>query len=147
MLLSDILSTVAKLHPSRPALRVNGQSLSYAELYAQVDRLASALASHNLKAGQRVALLGPACPELYIAEFAAMALGAIPFGIFYQLALPEIQAIVVDADPAVLVYTADMASVAENLEAPSLHLRICCVEGSGEPSLAHLAAGAAPLRH
>jgi long-chain acyl-CoA synthetase len=151
MLLSEILSTVTRVHPSRPALRMNGQSLSYAQVYTQVDHLAGALTSRHVKPGQRVALLGPACPELCIAEFAAIALGAIPFGIFHQLALPEIQAIVADADPSVLVYTADMASIAEKLDAPSLQLRICCEEGSGEPSgppsLAHFAAGAAPLRH
>jgi long-chain acyl-CoA synthetase len=147
MILSEIFSTIVNLHPSRPALRMDGQSLSYAELYAQVDRLAGALASRQVKPGQRVALLGPVCPELCIAEFAALALGAIPFGIYHQLALPEIQAIVADADPALLVYTADMATVAEKLEAPSLRLRICCEEGGAHPSLAHLVNGAEPLRH
>src|SRR5262245_8131069 len=147
MILSDILSAVVKMQPTRPALRMDGQTISSAELYSQVDHLAGALATCNVNPGQRVGLLGPACPELCVAELAALAMGAIPFGIFHQLALPEIQAIVADADPAVLVYTADMSSVAEKLDAPSLRLRICCEEGSGHPSLAHLVAGAAPLRH
>src|SRR5262249_53495871 len=59
----------------------------------------------------------------------------------------EIQAIVADTDPAVLVYTADMPSIAEKLDSPSLQLRICCEEGSSHPSLARFAEGATPLRH
>ena len=135
MILSNILSSVARMHPTRPALRVDGRSYSYADVYARADALAGALVARDVKPGDRVALLGPASPELFIAEFAAVALGAIPFGIFNKLTLPEIQSIVADADPAVLVYSPDMAPVAAKLAAPSLELRICCQQGGDHASL------------
>lgn len=146
MILSEILSTVVRMHPARPALRMDRKSYSYADVYEWVDALAGALVARDVKPGDRVALLGPPCPELFIAEFAAVALGAIPFGIFYNLALPEIQSIVEDADPVVLVYTPDMAAIMGKLVAPSLKLRVCTEEGGDHLALATLTVDSVSLR-
>ena len=62
--------------PGRPALKFMGLTLTYGRLLALVDRLAAALARRGIQAGDRVVLLLPNCPQLVIAYYALLRLGA-----------------------------------------------------------------------
>jgi long-chain acyl-CoA synthetase len=59
------------------AIAFKGRRLSFHELDAESDALANAFANLGIKAGDRIALLLPNCPQFLIAEFAAWKIGAI----------------------------------------------------------------------
>jgi long-chain acyl-CoA synthetase len=54
-----------------------GKRITYGGLFAQVERLAGALAARGVAAGDRVVLLLPNCPQFIIAYYALMRLGAV----------------------------------------------------------------------
>lgn len=62
--------------PGKAALKFMGLTLTYGRLFQQVDRLATALAKRGIKAGDRVVLLMPNCPQFVISFYALMRLGA-----------------------------------------------------------------------
>ena len=63
---------------SRPALRCQGTTWTYADLLGQVNRTANALAGLGLRMEQRCLLLLPDCPEFLATFLGAMKLGAVP---------------------------------------------------------------------
>lgn len=75
-LLEYIDDAVAE-RPSRPALLFKGAEFSYRQLNDESDAFASALASLGVRAGERVAVVLPNCPQFFIVELAAWKLGAV----------------------------------------------------------------------
>jgi fatty-acyl-CoA synthase len=63
--------------PSKTALRFEETEISYRELEERVARLAGLLSRSGTTRGDRVAYLGPNCPELVEGLFACARLGAI----------------------------------------------------------------------
>jgi acetyl-CoA synthetase len=80
--------------------------LSYAELRAEVDRVAHGLRRLGVRAGDRVALYLPMTPEATIAAYATAKIGAIFVPIFSGFAAPAVAARLNDAG-AKLLLTAD----------------------------------------
>ena len=60
-----------------PALEFFGRRTTYRELGAQVDRAAEGLRRLGVRAGDRVALILPNCPQHVVAFYAVLRLGAI----------------------------------------------------------------------
>ena len=60
-----------------PALEFFGRRTSYAELGEQVDRAAEGLRKLGVRAGDRVALILPNCPQHVVAFYAVLRLGAV----------------------------------------------------------------------
>ncbi|MEO8283395.1 MAG: long-chain-fatty-acid--CoA ligase [Pseudarthrobacter sp.] len=60
-----------------PALEFFGRPTSYAELGEQVDRAAEGLRQLGVRAGDRVALILPNCPQHVVAFYAVLRLGAV----------------------------------------------------------------------
>ena len=145
-MLTGILPLVARMHPGRPAFIDGEHTLTYAQLFERASRLAAALAELGLRPGERVGLLGWPCPGLAEAEMAAVAVGAVPFSAFPQLATPEITQIIEDADPAILVYAPDAAPAAAAAGGRSLRQRICTEAGGLHANIDALLAERAPLR-
>ena len=83
--LIDYLREAANKWPERPALLFKGATVSYADLQSDSDAFAAALASLGVKAGDRVAICLPNCPQFMVAEFGAWKIGAIacPFNPTY----------------------------------------------------------------
>ncbi|HEY0370519.1 MAG TPA: AMP-binding protein [Thermoanaerobaculia bacterium] len=75
--LVDFVMQHALQRPSTPALIFKGRPFSWRDLDAQSDALAGALQREGVKAGDRVALLLPNCPQFVVAEVAIWKLGAI----------------------------------------------------------------------
>jgi long-chain acyl-CoA synthetase len=73
----QILSLAALQFGDRPAVAFGDALLSYAEIKAQVDRLATALADLGIGKGDRVGIMLPNCPQYLISFFAIAQLGAI----------------------------------------------------------------------
>src|SRR6478752_7486905 len=62
---------------SAPALEFFGRRTSYTELGEQVDRAAEGLRRLGVRAGDRVALILPNCPQHVVAFYAVLRLGAV----------------------------------------------------------------------
>lgn len=74
---ASALSTRATTDPERPYLRTDDRVYAYGEVEAQAEALAAGLAGLGVEAGDRIALVLPACPEFAVSMFAAAKLGAI----------------------------------------------------------------------
>ena len=75
--LLDYLASLARDHTDKPAVLFKGASVSYRQLESESDAFAAALTAHGVRAGDRVALLLPNCPQFLVAEFGAWKAGAV----------------------------------------------------------------------
>src|SRR5947208_2306919 len=82
------------------------RTLTYAELYAESNRLASALQGQGVRAGDRVGVFLPMIPETVVTMLALAKLGAIFIPIFSGYSAPAVAARLADCE-ATLLITAD----------------------------------------
>jgi len=75
--LAEMLASSAARFASRVALDFFGAQTTYAELVDQVARAAEALRVLGVRAGDRVALVLPNCPQHVVAFYAVLRLGAV----------------------------------------------------------------------
>jgi len=75
--LAQMLDGSARRYGDRVALDFFGTATSYAELAGQVSRAAEALRVLGVRAGDRVALALPNCPQHVVAFYAVLRLGAV----------------------------------------------------------------------
>src|SRR5690606_28440694 len=109
--ISTVCSTRWARDPGRIAIRVDRgdepvETLTYARLDADANRLANALVASGVRPGDRVALLLPQCLETAIAQMAILRMGAVAmplsilFGadaIAYRLQDSDTRTVIVDA--------------------------------------------------
>ena len=98
-------------HAERPAVHREGEegvtrTLTYLELYHDVNRCANALRELGVAKGDRVALFMPMCPELIVAFFAVIKLGAVILPLFSGYGADAVATRIRDAEASVLI-TAD----------------------------------------
>jgi long-chain acyl-CoA synthetase len=75
--LPEMLATSAGRYGNRVALDFFGAETTYLELADQVSRAAEALRAAGVRAGDRVALVLPNCPQHVVAFYATLRLGAV----------------------------------------------------------------------
>jgi long-chain acyl-CoA synthetase len=75
--LARLLDDAARDYPSAPALHFQGRTVSYAQLAEQAWRFAGALAGLGVGKGTKVGLVLPNCPQVVVAFFGALRLGAV----------------------------------------------------------------------
>ncbi len=75
--LVDYQESLAREHPSKPALLFKGATMSYARLDAESTAFASALVGLGVRKGDLVTLILPNCPQFFVAQFGAWKAGAI----------------------------------------------------------------------
>ena len=80
------------------------QKLTYRQLNDRSARLATYLHTLGVERDKRVALLLPNCVEFFEIQFACAKLGAICVPINWRLAVRELQHILDDCDPSILIY-------------------------------------------
>jgi acetyl-CoA synthetase len=95
----------------RVAVRWEGEegqtrTLTYREVFLEVNRCANALRSLGVSKGDRVALFMPMCPELIVAFFATIKLGALILPLFSGYGADAVATRLRDAEAAVM-FTAD----------------------------------------
>src|SRR5437016_1838702 len=73
----QILTLAASHYTERPATAFLGAQLTFGEIKAQVDKLATALSRLGIVKGDRVGIMLPNCPQYPISFFAILRLGAI----------------------------------------------------------------------
>jgi len=75
--LVDIVDASVRDYPDAPALQFFGRETTYAEMAADIVRVAGALAARGVKAGDPVAIVLPNCPQHIVAFYAVLRLGAV----------------------------------------------------------------------
>ena len=88
---ASALTTRATSDPQRDFLLHGDAVLTYGQVESQSEALAAALAHLGVEAGDRVALVLPACPEFVISMLAAAKLGAVIVPLNPRLPTAELQ--------------------------------------------------------
>ncbi len=101
----------ARLRPEQPAILWEDEDgsrrrLSYRELNHAVERLAAGLAGLGVRRGDTVSLYLPICPEVAVAFYAALKLGAIVIPVFSGFGADAVADRVAQAEAKVVI-TAD----------------------------------------
>ena len=91
------------------------RKFSYADLDRRTNRLAAALTARGIAKGDRVALLAPNCAEYFELQFACGRIGAIMLPLNWRLAVPELQYILGDSMPRLLIHDRSFAATAAEL--------------------------------
>ena len=109
-----MLAEVAARYPAREALVLGGERLLYADYLSCIGGFARELQARGA-AGQRIAIILPNSIEICVATWAAHASGAqvVPINPLYTER--ELEAILEDAAPAVLIFDSARAQVIESL--------------------------------
>lgn len=76
----QMLERSAQRFPDRPAIAWFGSKLSYAETLRETERCSAMLAAIGVRAGDRVALVMPNCPQYVMSYYGITRLGAVVVG-------------------------------------------------------------------
>jgi long-chain acyl-CoA synthetase len=101
----EAFQITAEANPDRMAIRLKDdeQAYTWGEYADKVRALAAGLASLGVGHGDTVAIMLTNRPEFHLADAAVMHLGAIPFSIYNTYSPEQIEFLVGDAAPTVLV--------------------------------------------
>ena len=115
--LPEMLASSATRHGSRVALDFFGAETTYTQLADEVSRAAEALRNVGVKAGDRVALVLPNCPQHVVAFYAALRLGAVVVEHNPLYTAPELQRQLSDCGATVVVCWDKIAPAIDELRA------------------------------
>jgi acyl-CoA synthetase (AMP-forming)/AMP-acid ligase II len=101
--LADIVRRRAAVTPDAPAVVAPDGTTTFAELDRRSSQVAQALLADGVRAGDRVAYLGVNAASFLEVLYGAAKIGAIATALNNRLAMPELLAILRDAEPTVLV--------------------------------------------
>lgn len=116
--ISRWISGAAARAPTKTAVRFEGRELSYAELEHRVGALAGVLRGAGVADGDRVAYLGPNCPELVQALFACARLGAVFVPLNARMPAAELAVFAGQARPRVVIAEESFAQTADECASP-----------------------------
>ena len=134
--LAELLSRAGHDFARREAVVGEQRSMTFAEVEADSNRLASYLSlALGLKKGERVAILLPNCPEFVVADFALLKAGLIRVPVNPRYAAHEIEFIMNHSAAAVLVTSAAFASVVGEIRPALASLRCVIVVDKSMPGV------------
>src|SRR5215210_5435873 len=118
MYVRDWMAQRAMISPDKRAIvdAATGAHLTYQELNERATRLANFLRETcGVKSGDRIGILAMNRAEILEALFAAAKLTAILVPLNYRLTPPELQYILEDCEPKVLIYERDFRPLVQSL--------------------------------
>lgn len=110
--LGDIPRHYARTTPHRPALVDSSGPTTFAELDGRSNRVANVLLASNIRQGARVAFLAKNTTKYFEVLFGANKIGAALLPLNWRLATREIEEILQDAAPDVLIADREYADLA-----------------------------------
>ncbi|MEA3045286.1 MAG: fatty-acyl-CoA synthase [Sphingomonadales bacterium] len=118
--LPDLLAKRASLAPDRVALEeaASGRTLTYAELDARAGRAAALMAAQGVGGGDRVAVLSRNRIEFFEILFGCARLGAVLVPLNWRMPAAELDGLIADAEPVLLIHGAGEGAAAAALAAP-----------------------------
>ena len=107
----------AYVRPNKIAIRdlSSNQLLTYKELDDRACLLANWLQKAGVGKGDRVAILSQNCAEFFELEFACAKIGAIELPLNWRLTKPELEYILNDSTPKVLIYDHSFSEISAEL--------------------------------
>ncbi|RJR20742.1 MAG: long-chain fatty acid--CoA ligase, partial [Desulfobacteraceae bacterium] len=115
----------SELHPQKPAIIFEGQTISYNDLHERANRTGCWLQSLGIEKGDRVAVMLENCPEFVEIYLACARLGAIFVPVNFRLAAPELEYTLRNAGPRLFVFGQSQMEVVMPL---NLHRRKPVIE-------------------
>lgn len=117
----DWIAHHADLAPDSVALIDDGRDLrlTYTALEDRICRLAGWMTERGIGPGDRVAILAGNTTDTFEALFACAKLDAILVPLNWRLAIPELQFIVSDCRPSLLMFESELIAAAEQLDVPT----------------------------
>jgi len=109
--LASCLENSFHAHPERVALIFEDRQWTFRELNAEANRVANGLVDLGVEKGDRVSLFLPNCPEFLFWYFGALKMGAIVNPINTMLKERELEYVIRDCTPKILVTSEDLAAV------------------------------------
>ncbi len=97
----------SELHPDKPAIIYENQTINYAELHGRANRTSCWLQSLGIEKGDRVAVMLNNCPEFIELYVACARLGAIFVPVNFRLATPELRFTLRNCRPRLFVFGGD----------------------------------------
>jgi acyl-CoA synthetase (AMP-forming)/AMP-acid ligase II len=130
--IGELLERNAKFYPNKEALICGGRRLTWRALVDRARRLADGLHQLGLARQDRVAILSMNCPEYMELLSAGDWAGYIVTTVNFRLAPPEIEWLLGDCAPRILVFEAQYTQMVEELrkKLPAIQAYICI---GGEP--------------
>ncbi|WP_457417838.1 long-chain-fatty-acid--CoA ligase [Roseateles sp. P5_E7] len=108
--LPDNLLVSARRFPHRPALVFLGHTTTYAELAAQVARLAAWLAERGIRKGDRVLVGLQNCPQLVVAHCAILSANAVIVPVNPMNKAAELRHLIEDSGGVLAITSADLSA-------------------------------------
>ena len=112
----------------------SGRRYTYQQMNTRCAQLAGALRGLDVQRGDRVALLSNNSTDCLDTQFACMKLGAVYVPLNWRLAVPELEYILNDSAPRVLIYEDVFADTADALTPLCNFEHTLEMRGSGEDS-------------
>lgn len=109
------LSGHARFQPHKTAIEFKGRQLSYQQLDVLVQKCTRYFQLIGLQAGDRVAVLALNHPDWFVALFAAARTGVLLVPLNWRLSTEELQFVLEDCQPKLLLYDDEFADTAEEL--------------------------------
>ena len=134
--IGELLERNARFYPHKEALVFEGHRRSYRELADRTRRLADGLHRLGLRRQDRVAILAMNCIEYMELLCAGDWAGFIVTTLNFRLAAPEIEWVLGDATPRVLVFEAQYADLVAALRSKVPGLETCICIGGPAPAWA-----------
>ena len=108
----------ANVRPNKIAIRdlSFNKELTYSELDVRANKLAEWLQKNGVAKGDRVAILSQNCAEFFELEFACAKIGAIELPLNWRLTKPELEYILNDSTPTVLIYDSAFLDISLELQ-------------------------------
>jgi fatty-acyl-CoA synthase len=143
----DWISHHAHRRPAQLAIDdlQTARKFTYADVDRRTAQLTAALTQLGIAKGDRVALLAPNCAEYFELQFACGRLGAIMLPLNWRLTVPELEYILGDSSPKLLVHDKSFAQQARALANNLLEIDVENPDCTYERALATGTKQAAPI--
>lgn len=127
----DLIQYHAQIRPHKLALRnaSTGRDLSYLQLHERVQQLAHYLQAQGIGYRDRVAILAYNGTEFFELQYACSRLGAVTVPLNWRLNEAEIEGILRDCQPSLLIHDVDFSGLAANLQTRQVVSRLLEVNG------------------
>jgi O-succinylbenzoate-CoA ligase len=137
--LPEILNRTVQRDPKHEAFVYENERLSYGELARRVDSLAFQWKEeYGVRPGDRVMMLLRNTPEFVASFFAASQMGAISVPSNTRLKAPEIEYLLKDSDPSILVLEPELWERVVEVKDRAPSLKAIFIAGQDRVSGAHL---------
>ena len=133
MNICECLTTTAKLFPDRIAVVFGDRQWTFRELEQKSQAAASVFQQHDVKPGDRIALMLPNAPSFPVWYYGALRMGAIAVSVSTRLAAGEVAFVIEDSGAKVFIASQDAMSAVEAELPANVGLRLA-VDEFGEPT-------------